>query len=147
MAQDDGPLVDRNRALVTAFLDAMGDGRFDDAFGLLAEDCAWFSTSARRSSTPSQMRAAVEHLTANVLQRPIKISVQAVTAQEDRVAVLGEGGSVTVDGVPYEQIYHFLFRADGDRITGIWEFLDTAHAAAVFGQGTARRLLERPATS
>ena len=40
----------RNKAVVTQFFDRMNAGDLDGSFGLLTDDCTWFSLSSRRFS-------------------------------------------------------------------------------------------------
>jgi len=39
----------RNKAVVTQFFEGMNAGDLDGSFGLLADECTWFSLSSRRS--------------------------------------------------------------------------------------------------
>ncbi|MCW2526526.1 MAG: hypothetical protein JWM76_1386 [Pseudonocardiales bacterium] len=134
-------VLERNKDTVARFLKLMSADDLDAAFALLTEDCAWFSLSSRRESSPSTVKAAVAFVTKNVMRGAIQIEPLIFTAEQDRVALLAHGSATTVEGVKYEQIYHFLYQLEGDRISRIWEIMDTAHVAEVFGTGASQRLM------
>ena len=53
-----------------------------------------------------------------------------VIADSDSAAVLGTLRGRTVRGKDYENLYSFVFRIAGGRVTEAWELLDTAHLLA-----------------
>ncbi len=58
-----------------------------------------------------------------------------MTAEDDRVAVMSEGHSITTDGLAYDNLYHFLFELRAGLIERIWEFNDTAHVRDTLRRG------------
>jgi uncharacterized protein len=127
--------LDRNKRTTTRFLDLMSAGDVDEAFTLLTEDCTWFSLSTRRHAPASEIYDALRWINSSALKAPIMQQLMFVTAEDDRVAVVSEGYAVTVGGVTYNNLYHFLFQFAGERIAHIWEFNDTAHSQQVFQRG------------
>ncbi|HEX5586664.1 MAG TPA: ketosteroid isomerase, partial [Acidimicrobiia bacterium] len=89
----------------------------------------------RRHVDAQGMRPAIETVFGTMLEAPIRQQVLLMTAEEDRVAVVSEGHAVTLDGVPYDNMYHFLFELRDGRIAAVWEFNDTEHATAVLRRG------------
>jgi ketosteroid isomerase-like protein len=124
--------VETNKDAVRAFFAAMNEGDTDAAFALLRPECTWFSLSARRFRTLTEMRAALEWVNSVAVTRPIQISVVGMTAEGDRVAAQCEGQAVTATGQRYDNLYHFLFEFDGPLIGRLWEYNDTAHVKEVF---------------
>jgi ketosteroid isomerase-like protein len=70
-----------------------------------------------------------------MLEAPIRQQIMIMTAEDDRVAVVTEGHALTLDGVNYDNMYHFLFVLNDGLIKSLWEFNDTAHADAVLRRG------------
>jgi hypothetical protein len=122
----------RNKAVVTQFFERMSAGDLDGSFGLLADDCTWFSLSSRRFSGKEQMRAMIAHVNEAMLRAPIVQAITALTAEENRVAALTEGAAEALNGTRYDQRYHFLFEFTDGLITRLWEFNDTFHAREFF---------------
>jgi ketosteroid isomerase-like protein len=122
----------RNKAVVTQFFERMNAGDLDGSFGLLADDCTWFSLSSRRFSGKEQMRAMIAHVNEAMLRAPIVQTITLLTAEENRVAALTEGTAEALNGARYDQRYHFLFELADGMITRLWEFNDTFHAREFF---------------
>jgi uncharacterized protein len=130
----------RNKAVVIQFFERMNAGDLDGSFGLLADDCAWFSLSSRRFSGKEQMRAMIAHVNEAVLRAPIVQTITVLTAEENRVAALTDGAAQALNGARYDQRYHFLFEFADGLITRLWEFNDTFHAREFFSLNAEGRL-------
>jgi ketosteroid isomerase-like protein len=128
-------MSDADKQVVVSFLERMSAGDIGGAFELIGDDATWFSLSSRRHVDAQSMRPAIETVFGTMLEAPIRQQVLLMTAEDDRVAVVSEGHAVTLDGVPYENMYHFLFQLRDGRIVAVWEFNDTAHATAVLRRG------------
>jgi uncharacterized protein len=128
-------MVETNKQVVEAFLGRMSAGDVEGAFSLLAEGATWFSLSTRETVDALEMRPAIEWVFTSALQAPIQQRVLIMTAEDDRVAVVSEGHAVTVTGINYDNMYHFLFQLSDGLITHLWEFHDTAHARSVLRRG------------
>jgi ketosteroid isomerase-like protein len=124
--------IARNKAVVTQFFERMNAGDLDGSFGLLADECAWFSLSSRRFSGKEQMRAMIRQVNETMLRAPIVQAIAVLTAEDNRVAALTEGTAEGLHGARYEQRYHFLFELADGMITRLWEFNDTFHAREFF---------------
>ena len=130
----------RNKAVVTLFFERMNAGDLDGSFGLLADDCTWFSLSSRRFSGKEQMRAMIAHVNGAVLRAPIVQTITLLTAEENRVAALTQGAAEALSGARYDQRYHFLFELADGMITRLWEFNDTFHAREFFSLNADGRI-------
>jgi uncharacterized protein len=135
MALGGGAMSDANKQVVVSFLERMSAGDIGGAFELIGDDATWFSLSSRRHVDAQSMRPAIETVFGTMLEAPIRQTVLLMTAEDDRVAVVSEGHAVTLDGMAYENMYHFLFQLRDGRIIAVWEFNDTEHATAVLRRG------------
>jgi ketosteroid isomerase-like protein len=63
-----------------------------------------------------------------LLPHGIEISLGAMTAEDDRVAVEAESKARLVNGALYHNRYHFLYVVRDGRIHAVKEYLDTLHA-------------------
>ena len=135
----------RNKAVVTQFFERMNAGDLNGSFGLLADDCLWFSLSSRKFSGKEHMRATIAHVNEAMLSAPIAQTIIVLTAEENRVAALTEGTAEALNGTRYDQRYHFLFELADGLITRLWEFNDTFHAREFFSLNEEGRIAARPA--
>lgn len=133
----------RNKAVVTQFFERMNAGDLDGSFGLLADDCTWFSLSSRRFSGKEQMRAMITHVNETVLRAPIAQTITVLTAEENRVSALTDGAAEALNGARYDQRYHFLFEFADGLISRLWEFNDTFHAREFFSLNAEGRIPDR----
>jgi uncharacterized protein len=129
------PALERNKDIVRSFFDRLSAGDVAGAFGHVAQQATWFGLSTRKHTDAWEMKKTIEEVFSSLLRGPIRQELSIMTAEDDRVAVVAEGHSVTVDDVAYDNMYHFLFRLREGQITEVWEFLDTALARAVFYRG------------
>jgi uncharacterized protein len=134
-----------NKQLVRAFLDHYACGRYDAALALLAPDARWwlpghpheFPAAGWVDKTTVERRLAGN---LKLLPHGIEISVGAITAEDDRVAVEAQSKARLVNGALYHNRYHFLFVVRDGRIHAVQEYLDTLHAMSAL---TSARLSEQ----
>ena len=124
-----------NKLVVASFLERLSRGEIDRAYELIAPGATWFSLSTRTHVDALETKAQIEWAFGTALTSPIRQEVLVMTAEDDRVAVLSEGHAQTVDGVAYDNMYHFLFELNEGLITRIWEFNDTQHVREVLRRG------------
>lgn len=67
----------------------------------------------------------------------LRFTVQAMTAEGDRVAVEAESDGVHVSGKRYHNRYHFLVVIREGKVRQLKEYMDTAHAHDVLLSGAA----------
>ena len=136
--------IDANKRLVRDFLDHYAGGRYDAALAMLAPDAKWWLPGHPDEFPAAGWvdKAAVERRLASnlkLLPHGLEISVGAMTAEEDRVAVEAESKATLVNGRFYHNRYHFLFVLRDGRIQVVKEYLDTLHAMAALSSARAKR--------
>ncbi|HEY3605169.1 MAG TPA: nuclear transport factor 2 family protein [Sporichthyaceae bacterium] len=117
--------------LVRGYLEALSDGRLDDAEGLLAEDGTYWMLSKRAAVPAKAWFAGYRKATDVLFTKGISFTVTGLTVQGPRVAAQVECHADLPSGAVYANAYHFLFEAGADRLTAIWEYGDTLHAEQV----------------
>lgn len=133
-----------NKQLVRTFLDNYATGRYGDALAMLAPDSRWWLPGHPEEFPAAGWadKATVEkRLAANLKLLPhgIEITVGAMTAEDDRVAVEAESKATLINGKLYHNRYHFLFRIRDGYIVEVKEYLDTLHASLALGAARAGR--------
>lgn len=120
--------VAHNKRVATALIRSMGQGL---DLSLLAHEFEWWASTRG----PMNRAQFTEHAAAFAqrVKSPMTMTITAVTAEEDRVAVEASGHAVMLDGRVYENTYHFLMYLKDGKVVKVRGHNDTAHVAAILG--------------
>jgi ketosteroid isomerase-like protein len=129
-AQSGSQDIVANKRVIADFFACLNRDGMAAAIETFPQECRWWNTAG--TSSKEQIRPFVEVLTAH-LAAPLVFEIDAMTAEEDRVAVEARSRGLRTNGVQYANTYHFLFRLRDGRIVEVREHCDTAHAATVWG--------------
>lgn len=127
--------MQNNKAVVEQFLSALGSGNSEAIAKLITEDVAAICTGTSVLSmtrTYTDIVGTVGMLKA-VTQNGISFKILEMTAEADRVSCEAEGTSTLVNGVPYNNQYHFLFYIRDGKVYKLKEYIDTKLADATLG--------------
>jgi uncharacterized protein len=119
--------TERNKALTRAFVDAIGRGDTEAILESYAED-GRVITMGRTLISGTYPKAQIAALAGQVLQafpQGLEFTIHALTAEEDRVAVMAESSGPHVSGRHYHNHYHFLFRWRDGKLVELREYMDT----------------------
>jgi len=106
-----------NHAVAAAYLSAVTAGDLPDS--LLTDDMtAWLTTQGPISK--SDYQSAIR-LLARMCQSPIRFTVDAITAEDDRVVIEAHSQATLIDGQEYANTYVFSLRVRNGRIAWIAE--------------------------
>lgn len=106
-----------NYAVAEAYLAAVTAGELPDS--LLTDDMsAWLTTQGPVAK--SDYQGAIR-LLARMCQSPIRFTVDAMTAEDDRVVVEAHSRATLIDGQEYVNTYVFSLRVRNGRIAWIAE--------------------------
>jgi len=84
------------------------------------------------------IRKLVKHLRKIFPETGLRITVDEMTAEENRVAVTAHSDAVHVSGKAYSNRYHFLFYFKDGKVTECHEYLDSMLVNNVFFDGAQR---------
>ncbi len=106
-----------NHAIAQAYLSAVTAGDLPDR--LLTDDMtAWLTT---QGTIPKSAYQGAIRLLARMCQSPIRFTVDAITAQDDRVVIEARSQATLIDGQEYANTYVFSLRVRDGRIAWIAE--------------------------
>jgi len=106
-----------NYAVAEAYLAAVTAGDLPDS--LLTDDMtAWLTTQGPISKAAYQ---GAIRLLARMAQTPIRFTVDAITAQDDRVVIEARSQATLINGEEYGNTYAFSLRVRDGRIAWIAE--------------------------
>lgn len=130
-----------NKTIAQQFLTALGKGDAATMATLIAPDVKAVCTGTSVLSCTrnhDEILGALMMLS-QVTQNGIAFTVLSMTAEDDRVSVEAEGASTLVNGVPYNNQYHFLFYIRDGRVYLLKEYIDTKLADATLGALAAQQ--------
>jgi ketosteroid isomerase-like protein len=120
--------TEENKAIVLRHLESAEMGGDDS---LLHEDIRYWIPGL--GSIGRLEFAKIINRLGPVLRTPVHLTVDHVTAEDNRVAVEARGRAETADGRLYENTYHFLFILQDGKIIEQHEHTNTALAYAILG--------------
>lgn len=117
------------RELAQRYMDLLCAGRFEAAFGLLAEDATYRIIGNTALSVPMRGRKTVIDTLVTALsgfREPLKVTSEDLIVDGNKAVCLASGRGVGPTGLPYVQRhYAMVLRVNGGAITEVTEFMDT----------------------
>jgi len=98
---------------------------------LVTDDCTWWA--AGFGTMDRKTFAGLAEQIKPLMPTMPTMTIEATTAEGDRVAMEAKGHATLSDGRVYENVYHFLFLFRDGRICHVKEYMDTQYAASLFG--------------
>ena len=124
-----------NKQVVRDFLSALGRGDVEGIAATLALEVEAVATGTSFMSGTRDRETILS--TAGTLglitKNGIDFEILSMTAEEDRVAAESKGRSTLVNGTPYNNEYHMLFRLKDGKIFQIREYFCTKLTEEAFG--------------
>ena len=121
--------LDHNKETALAFIASLSRGEPDAS--LLCEDVTWWVPGLGTFDQKGFFALADNFAT--LVKGPAVMTIVAVTAEDDRVAIEAAGEAELLDGRAYSNTYHFLFYLRDGKIRHVREHNNTAVPMALFG--------------
>ena len=119
--------TEANKQIARDFMDAMSSVEAERILALYSGDVSVWTAGSLPFSGPHD-RAEVAALCQGLLgafPEGLRFSIQAMTAEGERVAIEAQGVGTHASGVVYHQHYHFLLVIRDGRIVQMKEYFDT----------------------
>jgi hypothetical protein len=119
--------IETNKQIARDFMDAMSSGEAKRILGCYTDDVRVWTAGSLPFSGPHD-RAESEALCDGLLgafPKGLQFSIQAMTAEGERVAIEAEGIGTHASGKVYHQQYHFLLIIRDGKIAQMKEYFDT----------------------
>lgn len=130
--------LDSNKKLVSETWGAVSNGDVQGFMNNLSEDVTWtFFGSHRFAGTIRGKEELVAKLFAplgEVLDGGIKVQIDSMTAEGERVVIEARGEAKTKTGKRYDNSYCIVITVRNDKISAVREYLDSELVTAVFGK-------------
>lgn len=130
--------AEQNKRLVRDTWNAVTAGDIESFLGNLADDVTWtFFGSHRFAGTfrgKDELLAKLFGPLAEVLEDGIKVTIDSMTAEDDRVVIEARGEARAKSGAPYNNHYCIVITVADGRIRHVREYLDSELVTAVFGR-------------
>lgn len=115
----------QQRAVVMRFFDGITATPPADFGNLFSEQIRWIAERPGAAHTEMNHEAVLKTiagLPSAFRQLKVTPDMDGITQQDDRVAVEAKSHGIFASGAEYNNIYHFLFVIDGDKIKEIREY-------------------------
>lgn len=131
--------IETNKQLARDYLDRIGKGDVDGVVDMFTDDGAIIVESTTMLPPEVRGKDAIRGLVGALPQMfpetGLRIIVDDVTAEDNRVAVRAHAEAKHVSGKDYRNRYHFLLYFRDGKITASHEYLDSLHLTDVFFDG------------
>ena len=131
--------IEANKQVARDFMDALSSGEPERILALYSDDVSvWTAGSLPFSGLHDRAEAAAlcEGLL-GAFPEGLHFSIQAMTAEGERVAIEAEGLGTHASGTVYHQRYHFLLVIRDGKVTQMKEYFDTELTRKVLLGGAA----------
>jgi ketosteroid isomerase-like protein len=126
--------AEAHKRTVRRFFELFAAGQVRAAIALFHEDATFWFPTTRKTLTMSEFAEGL-HWIQTRLDGPIAFEVGTMVADGNAVAVQLESFAKTVEGKPFNNLYHVYFEFEGDQIRKAREYNDTAHVFATLRAG------------
>lgn len=129
--------IEQNKQTTLDFFSHFNSGDIPRALGLTTNDATWW-IAGKPGVAPVSGEHSKQQLTellnrmASRLPRGLEMTVKAITAEDDRVAVEVESYGELDNGRVYNQEYHMAITFLDGKIAVVREYLDTQHVFATW---------------
>jgi uncharacterized protein len=128
--------TEQNKATVREFLEVFSTGDVDGIVERLHDEATWWISGSLEGMSGTKSKEEMATLLGGVTtiykEGALPLKPVSMVAEGDRVAVEAEGRAELTNGRVYEPKSAFVFEVVDGRIKSIKEYLDTAHAHAIF---------------
>jgi ketosteroid isomerase-like protein len=135
MANDDIGVRD-NKAVIKGFFQALSSGKRERIGEYLTDDCSWWVSGTvvgiSGTYTKSQTLALLEQVTQVYKKGALEITPTDMIGEGQRVAVEAVSYAELHNGKVYNNLYHYVFYLEGDKIKSFKEYMDTQHVQDTF---------------
>jgi len=130
--------TEANKQLVRGAWDAVSAGNVQAFMDALADDVTWtFFGTHRFAGTIRGKDELIAKLFAplgDILEGGIKVTIDTLTAEADRVIMEARGAARAKTGKAYDNSYCIVITVRDGKIAHVREYLDTELVTAVFGR-------------
>ncbi len=131
--------VETNKKLAREYLERIGKGDVDGVVDMFVDDGAIIVESKTLLPPEVRGKAAIRELMTALPQMfpetGLRIMIDDVTAEENRVAIRAHSDAKHASGKMYQNRYHFLLYFKDGKIVSSHEYLDSLHLTDVFFDG------------
>lgn len=124
------------KAIVVDFFAAFSRGDIDGTLERMTADATWWVSGRIEGMSGTNSREELGALLRQVkplyVKGALEISIDAMIAEGERVAVEARSHAELIDGRVYANQYHFLIELADDRVRRVREYSDTHHMLETF---------------
>jgi uncharacterized protein len=107
-------------------LEGSSGGRLTAVIDLFSPGALYWIPTVRREFGMAEFATAL-HWIQSRLKDGIRFELGAIVAEQNKVCILAESFATTIEGKPFNNLYHIFFEIENGKIVYAREYNDTAH--------------------
>jgi uncharacterized protein len=119
-------LLTENKNIARRFFSLFEKGDVAAVMDLFSPDALYWIPTMRKEFGMAEFATAL-HWIQSRLKDGIRFEFGAVVAEQDKVCIMAESFATTIDGKPFNNLYHVFFQIENGKIVYAREYNDTAH--------------------
>jgi ketosteroid isomerase-like protein len=133
-----GQSAEAHKQTVRRFFELFSAGQVPAVMALFHEDATYWFPTTRKTLTMPELAESLSWIQSR-LDGPIAFELGPMVADGKAVSVQLESFAKTVEGKPFNNLYHVYFEFEGDRVSRAREYNDTEHVFATLRAGQNAR--------
>jgi ketosteroid isomerase-like protein len=122
----ESPMIAANKGVARAFFTNFEKGDVEAVIALFSPTALYWIPTVRREYGMTEFKQAL-HWIQSRLRDGIRFKLGPIVAEEKRVCAMAESFAITMEGRPFNNLYHTFFEIDAGKIVYAREYNDTAH--------------------
>ncbi len=115
-----------NKDIARGFFQAFERGDIAATMTLFAPSATYWMPTVRREFDMREFESGLRWIQSR-LKSGIRFQLGEAVAEGDKVCIMAESFAETVEGRPFNNLYHIYFRIENGKIVYAREYNDTAH--------------------
>jgi ketosteroid isomerase-like protein len=116
----------KNKDIARRFFQAFEEGDIVATMALFAPTATYWMPTIRKEFDMREFESGLRWIQSR-LKSGIRFQLGAVIAEGDKVCIMAESFAETIEGRPFNNLYHIYFQIEDGRIVYAREYNDTAH--------------------
>ncbi|WP_340314914.1 nuclear transport factor 2 family protein [Rhizorhabdus argentea] len=124
-----------NKDLIRRFVASYEKGDIEGRLEMMHDDVVWWTTGGDLFPYAGARNkieyAATSRAVAAKVKNSFRLEIVGMVAEDDCVAMEAKGHGATPAALPYNNLYHFLFKIRDGKISEVKEYMDTLYAKTI----------------
>ena len=131
----DQAILAANKDIARRFFQAFQQGDIDATMALFAPSATYWMPTVRKEFGMQEFESGLRWIQSR-LRSGIRFKFGEIVAEGSKVCIMAESFAETLEGRPFNNLYHIYFQIENGRIVYAREYNDTAHVFSTLRAAT-----------